>query len=519
MLQLSSRLILGAGALALAAGHAGAANCTAAPVNGELYSILNLGSNKVLDLPAGTTQPNVQLQQWGYSGGAHQQFTARQLASGAWTLQARHSGMMLDLRAGSPSDGAAIVQYAANGGSNQQWLLKKSSTGAYNIVSVISGKSLTIGSDDKLVQSADTASASQRWFFNPVSGACGGMKAVGFAGASGSDGLATTTGGGSAAPITVTTCSALASALQSASPAVVRVPANTTIDCRTAPRTQMACAVACPSYQDPGKYTYRIPVGTQTCTELGASNDALFSRSRNETRINVASNKTLIGMDGGAKLVGANLELANVKNVIIRNLTIENVNPGLVEAGDAIGVNNASHVWIDHVSFNLISDGHVDIAGSRNVTLSFNRFNGVNSAVCGNQHHYTNMVQDSTVTLHHNFWDRTSGRNPKVSGPASRAHLYNNYWFNIPYFAINADASAQVRVEGNFFANAARPHWNAGTGKIDASLASNRYTGISATDPERDTGAIVFGDVSMYPYTIDKVDDVPTTLTNGAGAR
>lgn len=498
-----------------------AANCTADVVSGQLYSIHNLGSGQSLDVTGGSLQAGAPVQQWGYTAGEHQQFQVRSLGNGYWSIQNRKSGHLLDIASQSVNDGARLLQYPATGGYNQQWLLKKSTTGAYNIVARHSGKSVTVGgtaSGAAVYQAPDSAAASQRWFFNPVAGGCG-TGPDGFAAQPGPDGLSTTTGGGNAAPVLVSSCSALASALQSSAPAVVQIAAGATVDCRTPARSQSACAIACPSYQDPGKVFYRVPVGTQTCSELGASSDARYSRTRNETSIKVTSNKTLVGLGAGSKLIGASLNVSGSKNVIIRNLSIENVNPGLVEAGDAITLNNSSHVWIDHVRFNLISDGHVDIQGSRNVTLSWNRFDGANPAVCGGQHHYTNAVSNSQVTLHHNFWNKTSGRNPKLEGSSTRAHLYNNYWLDVSYFAINASGGAQAKVEGNFFANTSRPHWNDGNGLLDASLASNRYTGVSATDPYRHTGARVFGDIALYPYTVSAVDQLPAQLSSGTGPR
>lgn len=508
--------------LLLSSLQAQAANCTAAPVDGALYTIANLSNGLVLDVVNGATTAGAPIQQWGYAGSNNQQFYVRDAGNGYWTIRPKPGTLRLDVQGSSKFEGAAVLQNTASSATSQLWQLKKSTTGAYNVVSVNSGKSLTAASTSsgaRLSQATDTASGLQRWFFNPVSGTCGGAVVTGFAAQSGSDGLATTTGGGSAAPVTVTSCSAMTAALQSTSPAVVQIPANTTIDCRTPARTQVACAVACPSYQDPGKISYRIPVAGQTCTSLGSSTDATYARSRNEVRIFVGSNKTLVGLDANSRVLGATLELNSVKNVIIRNLTIADINPGLVEGGDGIGVNSSSHVWIDHVKFSLISDGHVDISKSKNVTLSWNRFDGVNPAVCGGKHHYTNAVADSQVTLHHNFWDKASGRNPKLDGAATRAHLYNNYWLDIPYFAINASASAQAKVEGNFFANAAKPHWNNGGGLISANIASNRYTGISATDAYKDTGATVFGDITLYSYTLDNVDALPAALIAGTGPR
>jgi pectate lyase len=496
-------------------------NCSATVADGQLYSIANASTGKVLDIEGGSIQAGANVQQWGYGGSANQQFYVRSAGGGYWTIVGKQSGMLLDVSGASASEGAKVIQWTSTGGQNQQWLLKPSTSGGYNVVARHSGKSLTVadgGSGSRAYQATDTANGLQRWFFKPVSGACGGTP-DGFAAQSGPDGLSTTTGGGTTAPVTVSTCSALTSALQSTTPSVVRIAAGATIDCRTAIRSQSACAISCPSHQDPGKTYYRVPVGEQSCKELGSSTETRYSRARNETTIQVKSNKTLVGMDANAKIVGASLNLSGAKNVIVRNLAIENINPGLIEAGDGITVNNSSHIWIDHVRFSLISDGHVDIQNSKNVTLSWNRFDGVNPAVCGNQHHYTNAVTNSQVTLHHNFWNKASGRNPKLDGAATRAHLYNNYWLDITYFAINANNGAQGKIEGNFFANSTRPHWAESTGLLDANIASNRYTGISATDPYRHTGARVFGDVTLYQYKLDPVDQLPAQLSAGAGPR
>lgn len=500
---------------------ASAANCTAAPVNNGLYSIANLASGKVLDITGGSTQAGTYVQQWGHAGSANQQFYLRDLDNGYWSITGRQSGMLLDVLNLSFDDGARVLQWPSNGGANQQWLLKRSLSGGYNVVARHSGKSLTAGdtgSGSRVIQASDTASGLQRWFFNPASGLCGATP-DGFAAQSGADGLATTTGGGTAAPVTVRSCSALVNALQSNAPAVVHIAAGVAIDCRTPARSQGACAISCPTNQDPGKSIYRIPVGTQTCKELGSTSEAKVARSRNEISIQVGSNKTLLGLDRNAAIRGATLNLNNARNVIIRNLSIEQINPDLVEAGDGITLSNASHVWIDHVRFSLISDGHVDMTDSKNVTLSWNRFDGDNPAVCGSKHFYTSMAQNTQVTFHHNFWNRSAGRNPKLDGGATRAHFYNNYWLDISYFAINASNWAQAKVEGNFFANASRPHWNAGLGALDAPLWSNRYTGMSANDAYRNTGDTVFAGLRLYPYTVDNVDEVPASVGALAGPR
>ncbi len=600
-------------------------NCTADPLSGHYYSLINYGSGKALDISGASTANVANVIQWNYKASPNQQFYLTDLSNGYWSIMASHSGRSLDVASWSTQEGGNIQQYDYHGGNNQQWQLKRSTTGAFNIVSHYSGKSLTVAdgaNGGNVYQQSDSASAYQRWYLNPVDIACNGTtnggsapavslsasggngyvdlnwtadsglksvqlmrdtdsdpsgrgrvailsgsarsyrdtnvsngtpywywvkytdsqgrtgnsnagsatpmgatagsgEMIGFAAQSGSDGLSTTTGGGSAAPVTVTRCDSLASALSANAPAVVRIPANTTIDCRTAPRTQSACAIYCPDYaDDPTKIFYRIPVGNQTCTELGSISDGdLVNRSRNETVVRVASNKTLEGMGPNVKLLGVNLYLQDVRNIIIRNLTIEDVNPGLIEAGDGISMNNTSHVWLDHLRFNLISDGHIDMYDSSNVTLSWNQFKGENPAVCGGKHHYTQLISNSQVTLHHNDWRNISGRNPKIDGDRSRVHLFNNFWKNVTYFSIGVGSGAQAKVEGNYFENAAKPHWDTGNGFIDADLSTNRYTGISASDPDKDSGAYVFGDMNLYGYTLESANDVPGIVDRGAGPK
>lgn len=517
-------LWLGCGlSLALFSTSSQASNCTQMPVSGNLYSIVNFGSGTVVDVANRSTVAGANVMGWDNLGGSNQQFYLRDAGNGYWTIQAAHSGMNLDVLNFSTANGGNIIQWNATGTANQQWLLKQSTTGAFNVVSRHSGKSLTLAGGSRganIYQNSDEANSSQRWYFNPVNTPCGQGNADGFAGQPGRDGSPATTGGGSSPATVVRTCAAMIAALNKTEPAVVQIPDNLTIDCRTAPRQQAACAVSCPSYQDnPAKFSYRVPVGTQSCTSLGATSNKLVNRTRNETTINVRSNKTLIGLGRNSRVSGASFNLSNSRNVIIRNLTIDDVNPGLVEAQDGITLNNSAHIWLDHLRMRQISDGHVDISNSRNVTLSWNQFDGYNTAVCGNQHHYTSMIQDSQVTLHHNFWNNVSGRNPKMSGAATRGHLYNNHWRNVTYFAVSVDSGAQAKLEANFFENSAKPHWNQSTGLIDGGVESNRYTGISAMDLYKDTGNIVLGDTPRYFYSLDNVDALREILSAKSGPR
>lgn len=322
-------------------------------------------------------------------------------------------------------------------------------------------------------------------------------------------GIGGTTGGGNASVTKVSNCAQLKSALGDSAARVIELPAGGTIDCRTSARSQVACVIPCDK-SDPGKNSYRIAVPGQTCKDLGSNKTA--TRTRNETSLTVKSNKTVRG--NAAKVLGASLNLSNSSNIILQNFALEEINPGLIEAGDGVTLSNSHHIWVDHVRFRNISDGYVDMKNSTHVTLSWNHLNGLNEAVCGRQHHYVMLVENTQATLHHNFFDRPSGRNPKLDGSSTQAHLYNNHYRNITYFSIGTNSGAQARVEGNYFENSAKPHWNQG-GKIDAS--NNVYTGRSAeSNQAKDSNAQVLRN-KPYPYTLDKAQNVPSIVDKAVG--
>lgn len=512
-----------------------AAYCTDSPVDGAAYKIINVGSDKLLEVASASTTSGANIDTSSNNGGSNQRFYVHyQSSSHYWTIVAAHSSMLVDVASASTSNGANVIQATASGATSQEWELKLQSDstygGSYRIVNRNSSASLTVLSSAdgaNVYQNSDASLSSQRWWLEPVTVSCSGSSSsggtggtvaavTGFASQSGSDGLSTTTGGSGGSTVTVTSCSALKSALSSSTTQTVQIPDNTTIDCRTSATAVSACVVPCPDYQDAGKTTYRIPTSSVTCDDLDATGTATVYRY--DQRLSVASNKTLIGLGSGSAIQGASLILSGSENVIIANLTITNINPHLIEAGDGITVDDASHVLIDHVAFSLISDGHVDISDSQNVTLSYNHFDGINSYVCGSQHWYTNAVDDSQVTFHDNFWDYTAGRNPKITGSSSRVHLYNNYWLGVTYFSVGVDDGAQALLQADYFDDAARPHWNQGSGYINGNVSTNVYTGQSASGSYavQDTGSSVFSDVSLYSYSLEDVDDM-TDLVNTTG--
>lgn len=69
--------------------------------------------------------------------------------------------------------------------------------------------------------------------------------------------------------------------------------------------------------------------------------------------INVKSKKTILGQGSSGVIKGKGLRIVSgASNIIVQNIKITNLNPHYVWGGDAITLNGADMVWIDHVTVN-----------------------------------------------------------------------------------------------------------------------------------------------------------------------
>ncbi|KAI6891489.1 hypothetical protein KC334_g13999, partial [Hortaea werneckii] len=62
-------------------------------------------------------------------------------------------------------------------------------------------------------------------------------------------------------------------------------------------------------------------------------------------QIHVAGDKSILGLDSDSGIEGVGLYIKEVSNVIVQNLKISKVK---ADAGDAIGIQASTNVWIDH---------------------------------------------------------------------------------------------------------------------------------------------------------------------------
>jgi pectate lyase len=230
--------------------------------------------------------------------------------------------------------------------------------------------------------------------------------------------------------------------------------------------------------------------------------------------VRVNSNKMILGVGNDATIRGGGFQIAKVHNVIIRNLTI-------TEAPDAINIEAAHHVWVDHCDLSKCTDGLLDIKrGSDHVTVSWNHFH---------DHHKTSLVGHSDkedirqidtghlrVTYHHNFFDGTQTRHPRVRF-AEPVHVFNNYFKNNEY-GVAALMDSGVVVEGNVFENVEHPtHTQYGDSPDPGRLVERENLYIKSGKPEV-RGSVV-EPRTVYHYTLDPTADVARVVQRGAGPK
>ncbi|GAA1866125.1 RICIN domain-containing protein [Myceligenerans crystallogenes] len=446
--------LAGAGLAAVPAG-------AATPDTGAWYVLVNRQSGKAMEVADWSTADGGIVQQWDRNDGAWQQWRFVDSGGGYYRLQNRHSGKVLDLWEWSLADGGQFRQYTDLNGYNQQFRPADSEGGRVRLINRHSGKAVTVtdrstANGATVTQLTDGNQYNQQWELVQIGSGGGGGSTSGLAGWATQNGG--TTGGGSASTTTVTSSSALASAVSGTTARVVKVS------------------------------------GTISCSGM----------------IGVGSNKTITGAGGGA-ISGCGLNVSGARNVIIQDLYFNGWND------DAVNIQESTNVWVDHNTFGTGYDGSLDTKrGSDYVTLSWNRFNGQDkNSLVG--HSDDNGSQDRghlRVTYHHNWFNGTNQRNPRVRF-GNPVHVYNNLYSNVGSYGVASTQEAGVLVEGNYFENTEDPfHLGEGSSSAGSLVARNNHFVNSGSGQAG-------GSVNSIPYsyTLDTASSVKSIVQAGAGRR
>jgi pectate lyase len=317
---------------------------------------------------------------------------------------------------------------------------------------------------------------------------------LGWAAMSGNS-VTTTTGGGSATPVTVTSLADLQSAVKGTTDAVIYV------------KGVMAAG-----------------------------------------SVSVGSNKTIAGLCGAE--IHGHMEMSGSVNVIVRNIKIVGYGvgdcskdpsydsgTGCSSGQDAISLQkNAHHVWFDHCDISDGTDGNLDITNAADfVTVSWTKFhytprtdNSGSDSTGASGHRYSNLVGGSdsstgdagklNVTWHHNWWaDNVVERQPRVR--FGKNHIVNNlYTSSASNYCVRAGIQAQILVEANVFSGVKDPQEFNNTsdqGTAYITSTNNVYTNTSGSQSTGGGGTPFTN--PPYDYTPDATANLQAAIQSGAG--
>jgi pectate lyase len=243
--------------------------------------------------------------------------------------------------------------------------------------------------------------------------------------------------------------------------------------------------------------------------------DGKISISPRGKEIEVASNKTIIGIGDTAEIDQGGFRIIRSSNVIIRNLTIGNTykddDPdGKDQDWDGIQMDTADHIWIDHCDFHHGGDGLIDsrkdttyLTVSWTILRDHNKTFGIG---------WTDNVT-AEMTIHHNWIRNTHQRNPATDN-VLRAHLYNNFMQNITSYGNHARGGTHMVLQNSVFDNVKNPYYY-DTG----SLVAMDIVCRDCSGKRESTGSsfAAFDPADYYDYELDPVDRVESLLEQCAG--
>ncbi|MDQ0656404.1 RICIN domain-containing protein [Paenibacillus sp. W2I17] len=144
-------------------------------VSGATYKIVARHSNKVVDVPGGQNENNLQLQQWSDLGGNPQKWVLTSIGNGNYTLTSVNSpDKVIDIRNGTLTNGEAVQLMSNLNTTAQHFKVNDLGNGYWSIINVNSNKAIEVAnastSDGAMLQqNTYTGATNQQWKFVAVS--------------------------------------------------------------------------------------------------------------------------------------------------------------------------------------------------------------------------------------------------------------------------------------------------------------------------------------------------------------
>ncbi|KAF2829544.1 pectin lyase-like protein [Ophiobolus disseminans] len=233
--------------------------------------------------------------------------------------------------------------------------------------------------------------------------------------------------------------------------------------------------------------------------------------------IKIISNTSVLGVGANSGLTDSGFQIRKATNVIIRNLKFYRAPAGK----DLVDIDESTKVWVDHNDFSSIGitgdkdkyDGLLDAKhGADSLTFSWNKFHDHwKGSLVG--HSDNNAAQDTgklKVTYHHNHFTKVNSRLPSVR--FGTAHVYSSC-YDGGISGVNSRMGAQVFVEANSFTNVANAiitnldSKEEGSANESGNLLVNSTTQITKKSTYKPS----------YAYTVDPAASACSITSKSAG--
>lgn len=272
----------------------------------------------------------------------------------------------------------------------------------------------------------------------------------------------------------------------------------------------------------------------RACAESDAPRWIRFDVSgtiRLNNNVMIGSNTTVDGRGQNIIFESRGLYINGKNNVILHNIHLRNGGGG--SETDAVQIiNGARHIWVHRVTLENYPDGLIDITReATDVTISWSHFRDHDKVMLISADRSDTGDTVIRVTLHHNWFERTTQRHPRLR--YGRVHAFNNYFDRWESYSIGSSQDGQVLSERNVYETAPRgPSWPWEDNRRDAFQtefsADNRRGNIRSLEDlaiegirfnERNPGS-VFNPANDYPYTAEPATEaLRDRIRAGAGRR
>lgn len=438
---------------------------TAASVpSGTVSTILGEHAGKCIGVKGSSNAAGALLQSQNCSDSGFQNWKMTKQSDNYYEIKNVASGKCLDVTGWSTVAGENLQQWDCNGLETQRWNISDQGNGIFAIISKMSGLAVEVAdastqNGGRIVQWDWMNQSHQRWSF-PSNGSgggnAGGDNPIGFG--------ANVTGGAGGEVVTVSTPEQLRTAITGNTPRIIHVSGS--IDFRRTEgfTTGLGCTNS-ENYCSLNGKQEKILDRMDYC--VGHSKYNITYDSAGVQPLLVGSNKTIIGVGANSGIKGKGFRMVNgVSNIIIRNLSITDINDGIVWGGDGITIDNASRIWVDHNYFARIARQFI-VTGwgtAQQVTISGNYLDGTTDYghYCNRRHYWMMLflAERQSITLAGNRIHMGSGRSPKVGANTNAqggvVHMINNYLDQ--NYGSGADNMQQTTLlmEGNYFEKGTR---------------------------------------------------------------